>query len=340
MERIWLRRPGIVKIHAKLLWLSEYLPRVGRIDGHREIWKCYMPKESGSFNSTLLDRDMELLESWSRFQQYDDVACFEAINGHRFQTMSYSVNVAAEMFAPEPPAWELSWLKRYRMFGKPDDQCNYRKMRLIGWPVNTLLFPFEILIKWIMTIALLLFGASIVMYRMDPRPLLTPWKYPLMWAWHNVDSNGSEKETPARDIAFFFKHGLLTALCPPVLIIYSIIGLYALHINSAQILALFVLGMGVGLYVIGMISIKLLIGLDALIDLLRNLWKTRSNRKPTPVSHQQMVNTPRFVYVPSAVCQGDLRAEPFTPEVLAPKAQTRHLWFVATKGKVCKPYAS
>ncbi|MFH0874246.1 MAG: hypothetical protein V1846_05415 [Candidatus Komeilibacteria bacterium] len=331
MERIWLRRPGEVKIHAVLLWRRETLKN-GRItDDYPRIWKSLMIMRNSIYNTSMVaDRSGDLVNHSGEFQRTDFCRNQDMVKNLRFDSFSFSVKVAQEMFAPEPPAWEKKWLNRYNWFGKPADQCKFRKMRMIGWPFVTLIFPFEFILKWWTAWVNLIAGILVGQYDLDVRPLILPWKYPFGWVWHNARGRDLE------DVAFFFRPYRLP-FSPAALLLYYGFWRAVVHLKpSLSLLGLVLLT--------GVIAAALVAVVTLIRQMVRGIKKKMADAErevmhETPEPRIIPVPVPRFVSVPSAVCLGGLKAEPFTPQVLDKKARTVHLGFVDLKGKVCKPYA-
>ncbi len=335
MERIWLKRHGQVKIHALLLWdrkLNEKKQR--NEDDYEGIWKDTMATRRGQFTNNWisgLSGDLRPMYKMSDYQAIFSSAG-EIVENYSFDSFSYSVQVAQEMFAPEPPTWEKNYLNRYRWFDKPEDQCRYRKMRLIAWPLVSLILPFEIIIKWLTAAAILLFGVLWGVYRQDFRSLLRPWKYPIGFVWHkNAGKSISEN-------SFWCKWPHLAAFSPFMMPLYAGIWIKFFDFSSLLWLIVILPLSGAGLVVVAFILFHIVTFAAVRWESFKE-YLDKEDEKAAKKPKVIYVATPKFVSIPSAVCAGGLKAEPFTPQILHPRAQTRYLRFIDLKGKMCKPYA-
>ena len=86
-------------------------------------------RQDGEYYSHILDYDGESI----RIDLLKEVACGDTV---------LTVNIPAECFAKEPPAWEKTWVN-WLLPGQAKDQCGYRKRRYFAY---TFQIPLAILI--------------------------------------------------------------------------------------------------------------------------------------------------------------------------------------------------
>ena len=153
MAYVEFRVPGKNKITAVVSYLD-----------HKRAKNRYLTKDRGEFDTHILDCDGEEYASWLTEQNDRNETLSEPI----------IVNVPQECFAPEPPAWEKTWVNHF-FRSKPEDQCNYRRRRLFAYGVQ----PFIILVSLVARLVLLLVATLFGSRNWSLKYLLHPLTYDL-----------------------------------------------------------------------------------------------------------------------------------------------------------------
>lgn len=135
----------------------------------KEACKKYLTKEDGTFSTSILDYDGEGYASWLRAQEDADA---QQSKQYKSLSISISVDVPKEIFAPEPAAWEKTWVNHF-FRNKVVDQCEFRRRRLFAYLVQPLIILFLMLGTSVVLLAGLLTGAR----SWSPKYLLHPLTY-------------------------------------------------------------------------------------------------------------------------------------------------------------------
>ena len=121
----------------------------------KEAREHYLAKEDGAYRNNVLDYDGETYSS--RLLGVEDEYDIEK-KTYKYLSPPLEIEVPKGVFAPEPSAWEKSWVNHF-FRQKVVDQCDFRRRRLFAYLVQPFIIGFFNLVRSIILLAGLLTGA-------------------------------------------------------------------------------------------------------------------------------------------------------------------------------------
>jgi len=118
----------------------------------KDAKNTYLTKERGLYETHVLDCDGEDYASWLKRNQDEDDDAKDTL------AVPITVNVPRECFAPEPSAWEKTWVNHF-FRDKPIDQCSYRRRRLFAYLVQPFIMFALALVKFFLLLGATLIGS-------------------------------------------------------------------------------------------------------------------------------------------------------------------------------------
>ncbi|MBI2473475.1 hypothetical protein HYV70_02910 [Candidatus Uhrbacteria bacterium] len=269
-------------------------------------------REGGDYHSHILDWEGESI----RMNVLGEPVC-----GHTVLT----VDVPAECFAKEPPAWEKPWVN-WLLPGRAEDQCGYRKRRMFAYTLQVPLAVLIYIIRIIYTAVLLLCTFRGINFR----PLFHVLQ-------HNTSDISADLGTPLvmPRTDNVFRQMLFIPLIPIVWVPYFLfslvvkewnwVGLYSGLIHISLITLIFFTTVGI-------------IGAYSLIEALPRSWrawrKEQEHKKEAAQATKLWYTHPREQAL--LCCTNGPRRQ---ISDLPNSRRTIRLRMLDLKAKVCRPFA-
>lgn len=318
MGFVGFTRPGDYRVFGRIVWKLKEGP-----DPREELlgrwgfshWKHELMKNCGFY------------ENWDtgKRQASFDESDFKdlMLSGDGLDlSAELDLSVPAEVFAPEPPAWERAWVN-WGHKRPPQDQCEYRKRRVPAY------LPFAKPL-WFAGVYLFRIIASVIVLGFLPRkftfrPLTSPLTNQITDFWDtDVGSHlvlPSDKE-PHRFFRWAFVPFLPTVL--GIMLLVVAIGPGAPYATRAAV------------------ALSLLTVASALLALrgLVNWLDWRAQQKHAAA--EQAAPPPAVWFIRPEEVQFlacDTAPKPLRYAELPKERRTVRLWFQETKASVCRPFA-
>lgn len=272
------------------------------------------------------------------------------------QQTEITVMVPAELFAKEPPAWEKWWVNLL-FNSKPQDQCQFRRRRMIAYSIQPLfvlfIVPILAIVRFLAASVLLFLGKREV----NLEPIIHPFKHETNDVWRNA-----EDSVFLRDAEGKRQHWLITLFSPPVFLgflailagirfvfpsffsqitllwwYYPLVALAVLA--GIAVTGILLLGLFSVIYSLLQIALKVLKAktADPLAELRKTRIQAREKREQEEAERKRRKEEQLRVELEQLLmCDGG-----FIPKLseLPKEKQTIYLRFQDLKAKVCKPYA-
>lgn len=112
---------------------------VSKLTDVGEVRSCYLRRSNGEFRTTVLSYGGNAfdVDQWDYSEEPDRELFF---------AKPVSINVPAGVFAKEPAKWEKTWVNLW-FRGKPQDQCDFRRRRLLAYTVQPVVMLFDLVIR-------------------------------------------------------------------------------------------------------------------------------------------------------------------------------------------------
>lgn len=144
MTYIEFRTPGENLVYASLLRIGD-----DREDGNRIIAK-FMTRVDGRWATDVLHHSREW--NWEK-KEYGPYR-YETVNDYFFvdgQSARITVTMPEEIFAKPPPEWEQR-IVNHMWRDPPIDQCDFRRRRMIAWPIMPFYIAWLVLTRGLLAI--------------------------------------------------------------------------------------------------------------------------------------------------------------------------------------------
>lgn len=139
------------------------------------LQRKFMGRSEGRWDTDVIWEDNE-----EQFVASDRVRSFLALE----QKAHITVEVPEECFAPPPPEWEQNFVNA--LFRDPAiDQCDYRRRRMLAYPLALVYVPLITLIRVIVYIG----GLGLGLRKLDHEPILSPYALTTDVIWINVEES-------------------------------------------------------------------------------------------------------------------------------------------------------
>jgi hypothetical protein len=227
-----------------------------------------------------------------------------------------SVDVVLQegFFAKEPANWEKSWVNLW--FGRemPDDQCGFRRRRIVAYtiqpPLVLLWLVFKIPFCFLAALTMLSIGSKSV----DFRPVIHPWQYSIEDVWEDV--NGGK----------WFCNSIFTWPFKPLVLIATLtIGwLVSGQGLTSWKMVLYSLLVLAGIYVASLIVVGIIV---LIYSAIVKIGDSKSKKEKPEPTYTQDLDYLLCKYVPE------------TGALVVPKERcTTYIRFLDLKAKVCKVF--
>ena len=151
----WREKRYVVNLNDLMAYVDFKVPGKNKIYGivsYRDkstAKERYLARDSGQYITDVLKQDGSDYADW--LTESDDAS----------STLSepLSVEVPRECFAPEPAAWEKTWVNHF-FRAKPDDQCDFRRRRLFAYSIQPLLILGNCFLRFLFLLLATLIGAK------------------------------------------------------------------------------------------------------------------------------------------------------------------------------------
>ena len=240
-----------------------------------------------------------------------------------------SVSVPAGAFAKEPPQWEKNWVN-YWFRQKPQDQCEYRRRRLLSYTVQPVAFALMLVVRFLM----LLVSSLWLSRGMSFKYLLHPIRYDMVdtfavfqegsWAIAHLPED-DKSDDPDLTLSYVVRKLWKLPLMPMFLI--PLWALYHLHL---LLWAAAVVVVVVAIVVLALVFASGLVG-DASDSLFNFLGKWLD--KPTTAWYMDQEEIEAITCVPGMQARTHVSAFP-------KKHRTLKLRLQDLKSKVCRPFSA
>jgi hypothetical protein len=237
-----------------------------------------------------------------------------------------TVVVPLGVFAKEPPAWEKAWVNHW-FRGRPDDQCDYRKRRLLAYTVQPIGIFLDLLFR-----SIALFAASLWLSRgMTFEYILHPLRSSIPEAMQ-VCMGGSwaiaklpEDDLQDHEVTFFylFRKFWKMIFLPPV--VAAVILTSYFHIWKYM-----GLGFAGALLLILMVVLVVSGSMVKMVDhIIERIKKSKTDKLPWYLDQEEM---------DIITCTPNMKSRTGIADLPA-NHRTIHLRFQDLKSKVCRPFA-
>lgn len=161
----WREKRYVVALNDLMAYVEFKVPGKNKIYGIvsycEKAKERYLTRNSGEFITAILKQDGSDYADWLLTDNKDySLTLSEPL----------SVEVPRECFAPEPSAWEKSWVNHF-FRSKPDDQCDFRRRRLFAYSLQPLLILGSCFIRFVFFLMALLIGAKNLTLKYVVHPL-------------------------------------------------------------------------------------------------------------------------------------------------------------------------
>lgn len=312
------------KEYRKVVPLNELMTYVEfRVPGKNKIWAFvsqlsgkearneYLKRSGGDYETDILSHDGERFST--RYQE--------------FTADPLDLYVPEACFAPEPPAWEKTWVNHF--FSNPAvDQCHFRKRRIFAYTIQLLLMFGSILARFPIYLLALLIGSR----NLSPKYMLHPLDYGLKdsldvlkgGSYFVRPDNNMPTKTAKQEIKYLAARGWTVPFMP---------------IISIPIVLILLAGKPMVLAMIGIVIIGLLL-------ILVGIWffaegEARRIYNKVDAWLDDRFAGKEFAYLDAEemdllVCTG----KPKNYANLPSKKKTFRLRFSNLKAKVCRPFSA
>lgn len=290
---------------------------VSRLAYAKSVRNNVLTKENGEFCTNILDMDGS---TYTTDQSPSDTELFYAA--------PVSVVVPQGVFAKEPAKWEKTWVN-YWFRSKPQDQCDFRRRRLLAYTVQPLAILLDVLV---VRTAMLLFSTLWLSRGMSLKFHAHPLRYSVAdtleafqggsWTIPTLPEEADHRE-PDLTASYLLRKLWKTPLMPVVMFPLWLIVHFHVIIWAAAVLAV----------LLSIVGIALLFASGLVMEWGKAFKEWQASR--------QEVISPWYLEkdeMDAITCNPNMKTRT-SVSALPAKHRTIHLRFQDIKARVCRPFS-